>query len=157
MSPFEPLSPNFNTLYCEATDWLKMSTPNMHWFQLFRRGQKCNLWIPLSRTYTMRFWGRLFAVKMVVLSIFKHVTDCFNSELKGKFQALISIVFLFQKGQKIHTSAARIKKWNTCFHFPVSDWDKIFTKIKHFFVGANACWLWFGKTMLVVRLQYVCT
>ena len=67
MSPFEPLSPNFNTLYCEAIDWLKMSTPNMHWFQLFRRGQKCNLWIPLSRTYTMRFWGRLFALKMVVL------------------------------------------------------------------------------------------
>ena len=106
MSPFEPLSPNFNTLYCEAIDWLKMSTPNMHWFQLFRRGQKCNLWIPLSRTYTMRFWGRLFALKMVVLihkvgmNIFKHVTDCFNSELKGKFQALISIDFLISKRAK---------------------------------------------------------
>ena len=38
---------------------------------------------------------------MVVLSIFKHVTDCFNSELKGKFQALISIdFFYFKKGKK---------------------------------------------------------
>ena len=27
--------------------------------------------------------------------IFKHVTDCFNSELKGKFQLLISIVFFY--------------------------------------------------------------
>ena len=38
---------------------------------------------------------------MAVRSIFKHVTDCFNSELKGKFQALISIdFFYFKKGKK---------------------------------------------------------